>query len=167
LKPEELNWLLMAGSIAGNKWESVGSRFSNKDEDFYKSNGVAVRGVLNRGVEGLPFDAIDIALGYQGLPDASVKDYLATLGPESALSSGHSLGTLTNIYLGSSGLAEKVYLYSVPFGAVAPPNAQAVIGTWDLVNGGWAGKLFNWDAEIVPLKPWEHGFENYKRYIEK
>ncbi|TDQ37500.1 hemagglutinin repeat-containing protein [Thiopseudomonas denitrificans] len=166
LKPEELNWALMAGSIAGNRLKSVGSRLSKSNEDFYKSNGVGIRGVLNREIRGLPFDAIDIALGYQGLPDATVQSYLSKLGLDNDLLAGHSLGTLTNIYLGSNGLAEKVYLYSVPFGAVAPTNAEVMIGSWDLVNGGWAGKLFNWDAEVVPLKPWEHGYENYKRYIK-
>ncbi|MFC3607493.1 hypothetical protein, partial [Stutzerimonas tarimensis] len=168
LKPEELNWLLMAGSIAGNKWESVGSRFVREDESFSKTKNDGVRGGGNRGniMIGLPFDVMDIALGYQGLPDASVRDYLSALGTENALSTGHSLGTLTNIYLGSNGLTDQVYLYSIPFGAVAPPNAGVMIGSWDLVNGGWAGKLLNWDAEVVPLKPWEHGFENYKRYIK-
>lgn len=105
-------------------------------------------------------------MGYQGLPDATVQNYLSTLGLDNDLLAGHSLGTLTNIYLGSNGLAEKIYLYSVPFGAVAPSNAEVMIGSWDLVNGGWAGKLFNWDAEVVPLKPWEHGYENYKKYIK-
>ncbi|HKM26891.1 MAG TPA: hypothetical protein VJY57_05575 [Thiopseudomonas sp.] len=115
----------------------------------------------------MPFDAMDIALGYQGLPDTSVQDYLSTLGVDNKLSSGHSLGTLSNIYLGSNGLTGKVYLYSVPFGAVAPPNAEVMLGTWDLVNGGWTGKLFNWGAKMIPLAPWEHSFENYKKHIAK
>lgn len=86
---------------------------------------------------------MDIAFVYQGLPDASVQDYLSTLGVDNKLSSGHSLGTLSNIYLGSNGLIGKVYLYSVPFGAVAPPNAEVMLGTW------------------------EHSFDNYKKYIAK
>ena len=37
-------------------------------------------------------DAMDIALGYQGLPDASVRDYLSILGTSNTSASGHSLG---------------------------------------------------------------------------
>lgn len=169
LQPYELNWLLMAGSIIGNQWTRVGSRFSKDDDDFLKTNGVGVKGVGNRENQalGVPFDIIDIALGYQGLPDASVQDYLSQTGTSNALSSGHSLGTETNIYLASNGLVEKTYLYSVPFGLVAPVNSKVMIGNWDIVNFGWFGKLLNWDAKVVPIKPWEHSFENYKKYINK
>ena len=41
-----------------------------------------------------------------------------------------------------------------------------MIGSWDFVSGGWLGKIFNWDAKVVPLKPWEHGFDYYKKYIK-
>jgi|GEM_PF-5957910 len=41
-----------------------------------------------------------------------------------------------------------------------------MIGSWDLVNGGWLEKVFNWDAKVVPLKPWEHGFDYYKKHIK-
>lgn len=167
LKSHELNWLMMATSVVGNQWSKVGSRFEESD-DFWKADLVGVRGVGNRksAVLGLPFDAADIMLGYQGLPEASVQDYLSVLGTENNLSSGHSLGALSNIYLASNGLTDKVYLYSVPFGAVSPANAEVMLGSWDFVNGGWLGKIFNWDAEIVPLNPLEHGFENYKKYIK-
>ncbi|HHX34732.1 MAG TPA: hypothetical protein GX719_05615 [Gammaproteobacteria bacterium] len=73
---------------------------------------------------------------------------------------------MSNIYLAANGLTDKVYLYSVPFGAVAPANAESMIGSWDFVNGGWLGKVFNWDAKVVPLKPWEHGFDYYKKHIK-
>ena len=167
LKPHELNWLLMASSIVGNQWSKAGTRLEESD-DFSKTNLVGIRGVGNREntAIGLPFDAADIMLGYQGLPDASVQDYLSVIGTDNSLSSGHSLGTLSNIYLASNNLVEKVYLYSIPFGAVAPANAESMIGNWDFVNGGWLGKVFNWDAKVVPLKPWEHGFDYYKKYIK-
>ncbi|QEY58325.1 filamentous hemagglutinin N-terminal domain-containing protein [Pseudomonas sp. C27(2019)] len=169
LKPHELSWLLMTGSSFGNQWGSVGTRLGEQEGELSKSDGTVVLGVGNRKnvVVGLPFDAADILLGYQGLPDASVRDYLSEFGVGNGLSSGHSLGTLSNIYLASNGLAERVYLYSIPFGAVAPSNAEVMIGTGDLVNGGWLGKLFNWDAQVVPLKPWEHSFDNYKKYIKE
>lgn len=168
LKPEELNWILMAASIAGNQWDSVGSRFVKDEEHFKQTDSTGIKGVANREniAAGAAFDLMDIALGYQGLPDASVQDFLRNQGLDSASSSGHSLGTLSNIYLGSNGLTGEVHLYSVPFGAVAPPNAEVMIGTWDIVNGGWAGKMFNWDADVVPIKPWEHGLENYEKYIK-
>ena len=167
LTAEELNWVLMAGSILGNQWGRVGSRFVDQEESFGKTNKIGTKGVGNRKFVtlGLPFDAMDIALGYQGLPDASVRDYLSILGTSNISSSGHSLGALGNIYLAGNGLTEKVYLYSVPFGAVAPPNAKVMLGSWDFVNGGWAGKLLNWDAKVIPLAPWEHSFENYKKHI--
>jgi len=160
---EQLNWLLMATSIAGNQWE--GSRFQAADMGFSKTDHQGVRGVYNRSTWGLPFDLADIALGYQGLPTASTQDYLSSLGLKNSASSGHSLGTLDNIYLVRNGLTAKAYLYSVPFGAVAPPGAETMLGSWDMVNGGWAGKVLNWDATVVPLNPLEHGFDNYKNFI--
>lgn len=165
LTSEELNWLLMATSIAGNQWGEVGSRFRTGDKDFAKTANIGERGVYNRKAIGLPFDLADIALGYQGLPTASTQNYLSALGLKNSASSGHSLGTLDNIYLVRNGLTDKAYLYSVPIGAVAPPGAEAMLGSWDLVNAGWAGKLLNWDAQMVPLMPWEHGFEHYKNFI--
>ena len=166
MSSEELNWLLMATSIAGNQWDKVGSRFRPDDLEFAKTSNIGERGVFNRDAFGLPFDLADIALGYQGLPTASVQHYLSVQGMNNPASSAHSLGTLGNIYLVRNGLTEKAYLYSVPFGAVAPPGAEAMLGSWDLVNGGWAGKLLNWDAQVVHLMPWEHGFEHYKKFIK-
>lgn|GEM_PF-6237241 len=114
LKPHELNWLLMTTSIVGNQWSKVGTRLV-EDDDFSKTNEIGVRGVGNRegAALGLPFDAVDIMLGYQGLPDASVQDYLSKLGTENSLSSGHSLGTLSNIYLASNNLAGKRSTYTL------------------------------------------------------
>ena len=91
---------------------------------------------------------------------------MSSLGLKNSVFSGHSLGTLDNIYLVRNDLTDKAYLYSVPFGAVAPPGAEVMLGSWDLVNGGWAGKLLNWDAQVVHLMPWEHGFEHYKKFIK-
>lgn len=166
LTSEQLNWVLLSGTIAGASLDSVGTRFKLADEDFILSGDIGDRGVSDRGIVGLPFDAIDILLGYQGLPDSSVQAQLASQGL-GGVSTGHSLGTLTNIYLMENGLIDKAYLFSVPLGVVAPSNTTVTDGTFDMVNGGWAGKLFNWDAIMVPLMPWEHGYtEHYKRFIE-
>ena len=167
LTPEELNWILMATSILGNQLNAVGTRFRAAETDFGKTNGVGIKGVANREWNplGIVFDAADIMLGYQGLPDASVRDYLSSVSLGGS-STGHSLGTMSNIYLAGNGLSNHAYLYSVPFGVVAPPNADVMLGSWDLINGGWVGKLLNWDARVVPLSPLEHAFENYKRYID-
>ncbi|GHC32008.1 hypothetical protein GCM10010082_27910 [Kushneria pakistanensis] len=165
LNAEELNWLLMAGSVAGDQLPGIGNRYKADDQKFNLTNYVGERGVMDRDLPGLPFDAVDIALGYQGLPDASVRAYLVDQGFGGALT-GHSLGTLTSNYLAGNGLVEHAELFSLPFGNIAAPGAHLTIGSGDLVNGGYLGKIFNPDAIVAPLTPSQHPFNNYKAFID-
>ena len=61
-----------------------------------------------------------------------------------------------------------IYLASVPVGIVAPPSATVIIGNGDAVNGFYAGKLLNWNADIVPINfIVGHPFDNYKIYVDE
>ena len=182
LSGDQLNWILMAGSIAGNELPTVGSRFRTVDADhpdgyesFDKTAGSGVVGYNNRGTIGLAFDTIDMALNFQGLPDASVAAVVNNQGASGVNQAApndltcHSLGTATCSYLGWNGLVHgDIYLASVPLGVVAPPNATVIIGNGDAVNGFYVGKLFNWSADIKPIDfITGHPFENYKTYIDE
>ncbi|SDF83339.1 filamentous hemagglutinin family N-terminal domain-containing protein [Onishia taeanensis] len=165
LSEDELNWMLMASSIAGDQLPGIGNRYKPDDQEFKLTDYVGERGVMDRGLQGLPFDAADIALGYQGLPEASVRAYLVDQGFGGA-STGHSLGTLSSNYLVSNGLAEHAELFSLPFGNIAAPDVHLTIGSGDLVNGGFLGKIFNPDAIVAPITPLQHPFNNYKAFID-
>jgi filamentous hemagglutinin len=161
LDPDEFNWLLMASSTVGNR--AVGTRFTSSEKRFDMSRNVGFYGVNNRGVLGLPFDAVDIMLGYQGLPDASIRDYIFS-GDYGYAVTGHSLGTLDESYVVENGLASKGYAYALPFGNVEPANGKLVIGLFDVVNGSLLGKVLNPTAKVYPIMPWQHALNNYIRY---
>ena len=166
LSGEQLNWALMSGSIIGSLLPSVGTRFRATDDGYSLTDYVGERGVLNRDIQGLPFDAIDIALGYQGLPDSTVQAHLLSQG-FGGYTTGHSLGTLSANYLATNNLVDNAHLFSMPFGNIAAHNTTLTIGAADLVNGGVLGKALNPNAYIVPLLPWEHNFDQfYKSYID-
>lgn len=164
MSPMDLNTGFMGVSVFGN--EFVGSRFragkSVQDRhEFPETKGVGFLGILNRhGVLGLPFDTVDIVLGYQGLPTASFRDY-AYSGLFGRPVSGHSLGTLDAINAYRRGLSTGGWVDSVPFGNIASSALQVNLGSWDLVNGGWLGKIFNPHAKVFPLKPTQHGHCHY------
>ncbi|WP_148252152.1 hypothetical protein [Aidingimonas lacisalsi] len=168
LNSDELNWLLMAGSIAGN--EVAGDRFHLKDEEFDHTAMTGTTGFFSR--EDMPviggfFDLNDSALGYQDLPDATVREQLMRGGIGLPIAGGHSLGTITQSYLARHGLVESAYLESVPFGIMAPPNTEVRLGQGDIINGFGAGKLFNWHGEIVPTELFQHSREFYKPFRPK
>ncbi|ART64213.1 hemagglutinin repeat-containing protein [Kushneria marisflavi] len=165
LNAEELNWVLMAGSIAGDQLPGIGNRYKSDDQEFTLTYFKGARGFMDSGLPGVPFNLIDSALGYQGLPDTSVRAYLMDQGFGGELT-GHSLGTLTSNYLVSNGLVERAELFSLPFGNVAAPGAHLTIGSGDLINGGYFGKFFNPDAIVAPLTPSQHPFNNYKAFVD-
>lgn len=178
---EQLNWLLMAASIVGNELNNVGTRYKTVtdsaplgEKDFVSTGGTGMRGYANRGTVGLLFDTVDVVLGYQGLPDASVasaaynQDANGINQPRPQNLTCHSLGTVTCSYLARNGLAQgDIYLASVPFGVVAPPNATTFLGNGDAVNGFYGGKMFNWNGIVVPIQLITgHPYENYKQYVD-
>ncbi|GHC27815.1 filamentous hemagglutinin N-terminal domain-containing protein [Aidingimonas halophila] len=165
LNSDELNWLLMAGSIAGN--EVAGGRFWANDDDFNHTENTGTTGFFSRdkkSIAGSFFDLTDSALGYQDLPDASVRQQLMEGGIGLPIAGGHSLGSITQSYLARHGLVESAYLESVPFGIVAPPNAEVRLGQGDIINGFGAGKLFNWHGEIVPTGLFQHSRKFYSPF---
>lgn len=166
MSPMDLNSAFMGASILGN--ELVGTRLTTgtgvnaeADKEFFpETNGLGYKGVLNRGVVGLPFDAIDILLGYQGLPTASIRDFVDS-GLYGRPLTGHSLGTLDAINSYRYGLSSGGYLNSVPFGNVAPMAFQVNLGMGDVVNGGILGMIFNPGASLCPIGPTGHPMANY------
>jgi RHS repeat-associated protein len=162
MSPINFNNLLMSLSITGNAVTNT-SRFQEGRWDrFPDTEGRGLNGFFNRGVVGLPFDAVDTVLGFQGLPTASSRDFLSK-GYKGMSVSGHSLGALDVIQLTANGLSSGGTVYALPFGNVAPPGVRVVLGDLDLVNGGILGKLFNWDAEIRRINPDQHGLCNFHR----
>ncbi|WP_445621834.1 hemagglutinin repeat-containing protein [Kushneria sp. Sum13] len=109
LNAEELNWILMAGSIAGDQLPGIGNRYKSNDQEFTLTDSKGARGFMDSDLPGVPFNLIDSALGYQGLPDTSVRAYLMDQGFGGALT-GHSLGTLTSNYLAGNRLVEHAEL---------------------------------------------------------
>jgi len=179
LNGDQLNWILMAGSIAGNdltntRYQTTTDKTPDGNPAFDTTNYTGIVGFNNRGITGLPFDVIDTTLEYQGLPDASVasaaynKDAAGINQPRVQYITAHSLGTMTASYLLWNGLAQEGNLASVPFGFVAPTNTKIFLGDGDAVNGFYGGKLFNWNATFVPI-PFivGHPFTNYKPYVDE
>jgi hypothetical protein len=160
----QLNVALTAASVAGNVL--VGSRLGQLGATEQAANGNNVAGILSRDhdnsllsshigprlvnrVLGVPFDAIDLALNYQGLPSASGYQALVD-GTVSTLRVGHSAGASELAALGNLGVAPSgATLASLPFGRVAPSGLNVVNGKWDLVNGGWLGRLLNPGAIVL------------------
>ncbi|WP_240609950.1 hemagglutinin repeat-containing protein [Billgrantia endophytica] len=169
MNPDELNWLLMASSIAGDSiLDENKVRYKREDDQFSQSDSIGGRGWLHRGFRHTVFDAVDTALTYQGLPTNTVRNYLYDTARPAEYNSftGHSLGTGDAAYLARYGHVEQAYLHSLPLGIVAPPNAEVTLGSWDVINGGRLGLLLNWDANVVPAWPWQHPFGHYYEFIE-
>ncbi len=142
---QELNALLTLNSFVGN--EITGSRydeFNNEMSGFTsRSNGWFPESI--NGFIGVIWDINDTILGYQGLLDASGYDYITSENVGMDISGCHSLGTLTCNNLVARGYAPSAQLNSIPFGniAVGVNATSANLGKWDLVNGGWLGRIFN------------------------
>lgn len=94
---------------------------------------------------GVLWDINDTILGYQGLLDASGHDYITSNNAGMDISGCHSLGTLTCNNLVARGYAPSAQLNSLPFMniAVGANATSANLGKWDIVNGGWLGRIFN------------------------
>ncbi|HET8941107.1 MAG TPA: RHS repeat-associated core domain-containing protein [Rudaea sp.] len=164
VRPEVLDLTLMGLSVLGN--DLVGSRFQpGGDKAFAATDGVGFRGYLNRttsaygSLGSLFFDTVDAVLAYQGLPTASFRDFAYSAYVGHAVS-GHSLGTLDAIRAVNVHLSPKAVLYAVPFGNVAPTQAQVYLGNMDVVNGGYLGRLFNWNATMCATG-FDHALDNY------
>ncbi|WP_148252154.1 hypothetical protein [Aidingimonas lacisalsi] len=114
-------------------------------------------------VSGL-FDLVDSVVGYQYLPDVTVRNQLVTNGASLLIAGGHSLGTITQPYLARHGLVEQAYLEAVPFGIVTPPNTTVKLGSRDFINFSYLNKLFNLHADVVPFDRWQHAMEHYQRF---
>lgn len=173
---QELNLYMQGASFLGN--EIVGTRFY---QDFNQdgTNQQGIMGILSRDIDngalitnemlnrgvGLIFDVIDIALGYQGIITASGYDFIRN-GDSRNILYGHSLGTLDVSTLVSRGFASSGKIYSLPFGNIAPAGVDTTLGTFDIVNGGFFGKLFNpWGKMTECGNAWgicHTYFDNYK-----
>jgi len=133
----EFNALLTLNSFAGNY--IAGNRYNEGTNEI---SGFRSR---TKGMLGVIWDVNDTILGYQGLLDASSYDYITGSKAGSHISGCHSLGSLTCNNLVARGYAPSAQLNSLPFGNISVgANARITnLGQWDLVNGGWLGRIFN------------------------
>lgn len=159
----QLDAELFAFSYLGK--EVVGSRFTNNFEgqaqvgitgffsngdgpmnydqlaaDTDNPQGVLVTGWASKPLD-LVFDSTDTLLAWQGLPDASAVDLLAS-GYSSNIY-GHSLGALDVSNLQAYGMVSSSTLYALPFGAIAPSGSQLHLESEDPISGGPLGILTN------------------------
>jgi len=150
----ELNAGLLAISGLGNA--VVGSRFDAKS--------IHMSGFCTRGgyCASLPFDIVDAALAYQGLPTASSLHYIFTSSGMPI--TGHSLGALDSSNLVASGYAPTATIHSLPFGGIAVSNVDVTLGGGDVVNGFGYGGILNPHATIVGGDTWKHVDATYPLY---
>lgn len=135
-----LDLYLLAFSELGNAIPGIGSRFDAANMNM--------RGWLNRGGFGLPFDIADTLLEYQGIPSASSLDYIFSSYRGMALE-GHSLGSIgVNNLVGWGFAPSGSRLYALPFLNVATDGTTLTISGGDLVNGFFFGKALNPDATL-------------------
>jgi filamentous hemagglutinin len=160
----EFDAILTGASFAGNAL--VGDRIkAGMDSDgdrFTWISGILSRNITDRTpisnvlanrIIGLPFDAIDVTLGYQGLPTATGWEIILNGSLRAQIASSHSLGALDMKTQRLLGTIEGGKMFSLPFGNIAPDGINLEIGGNDPVSGFRMGQLFNWFAHVQPLKP--------------
>ncbi|MGV6825356.1 MAG: hypothetical protein ACWA5Q_00115, partial [bacterium] len=171
----EVNAVLLGLSFTGNYL--VGKRLELPDDSNQISvpriNGILSRkgGVLVNSIDypianrivGLPFDFVDIALGYQGFPTATWFDVYQA-GLFGTTINAHSLGTLDQTNLNGLGLVRGGKVNSLPFGNVAPSGSEAHLGALDIVNGMAVGMFLNpWATlETKNRGVWKHSNRCYE-----
>ncbi|GKW52965.1 hypothetical protein NCCP2140_20180 [Pseudoalteromonas sp. NCCP-2140] len=147
----ELNALLTLNSFVGNKL--AGSRYDSEKNEIsgFTSRTDGLFGEYS-GVAGVFWDVNDTILGYQGLLDASGYDYITSGNVGRSIGGCHSLGTLTCNNLVARGYAPSAQLNSLPFGNIAVSKNATItnLGQWDIINGGWLGRLFNPISNSTP-----------------
>ncbi len=136
----ELNIGLLAISGMGNAM--LGSRFNATEGHM---GGFCTRAAY---CGSFIFDVADVALAYQGLPNASSLHYMFTSWGTPL--TGHSLGALDASNLVASGAAPYAEVHSLPFGAGATLNVDVTNKAFDPVNGGFLGSIFNLHANVIP-----------------
>ena len=139
INPIAFNLGLFALSHVGNaltksRYDLTGARYGEGPNHIV--------GILNRGILGAPFDAVDILLAAQGFQTASALDYRSSGGRSEYLLSGHSLGALDVANLVGQGYAPDGVGIALPFGKVG--GGIAIFNGWlDIVSGGPIGVFAN------------------------
>ena len=111
---------------------------------------VNIWGVYNRGLLGIPFDAADVLLEYQGIPSATSWQYMFG-NYEGMPLVGHSLGALTVNNIQFWGAAQgPVSVYALPFFNGAAYGTTVYNKPGDPVAGLFMGWLINPSANVVP-----------------
>lgn len=142
----ELNLGLMGLSFLGNSL--VNDRLELNNDGV-----VEIHGVSFRGPQGLFFDAVDIILGYQGLPTATAFQYMFNYRGLPIIS--HSLGTLDATNLAGLGFTRGsfVEVNSLPALNIAPGGVRTRLNGGDFVNGSFINLILNPDAEFLMIGP--------------
>jgi len=100
------------------------------------------------------FDAVDVALSFQGYLTASSRQAVLQGGTNQFLS-GHSEGAADITNLARRGLIRGGVAEALPFPLIAPGNVTVIAGSGDLVNFGFLAKLTNPDAFMMNV-PFGH-----------
>jgi RHS repeat-associated protein len=154
----EFNAYLTAASFIGNG--VFGNRIKQGVDEKTGTKFKWISGILSRNlgsaaitnrtanaVFGLPFDAVDIVLGYEGLPTATGWEIIGDKSLQSEILKSHSLGTLDMKNQTLLGILKNGSMFSLPFGNVAPAGVSVTLGTNDPVNGFVLGRWLNpWAA---------------------
>lgn len=166
LSVDDFNLILTGLSWAGDAITGyTDGRLSSdwRDPDTGEGNLLGFQGIGNRqksiGGFSFVFDAVDVALSYQGLLTATAWKYYNNYG-YTQLIRGHSEGSLDATNLVRRGLAGSAKAYALPFGNITPTSVAVNIGDLDLVNGGILGWYFNPGATIknVPFAQHARGY---------
>jgi hypothetical protein len=145
---------------------AIGEQITNGRLHQQPDGNVVINGVLTRYWYVAPFDVIDIALAYQGLPTGAFLRY-AFYYSDVPIEVAHSLGALDAANLVGYGFASEAHLYAVPLGMIVPSGFGDVTienNYGDLVAGGVLGKLFNPDAVYIDGPPSLFGHLGCKTY---
>lgn len=105
--------------------------------------GAIIKNKTLNAIFGLPFDAVDIVLGYQGLPSATGWEIIGDKSLQAEILKSHSLGTLDMKTQTLLGTLKNGSMFSLPFGNIAPGGVSLTLGGNDPVNGFILGKLLN------------------------
>jgi filamentous hemagglutinin len=150
----EFNAYLTAASFIGNGFfgdrikegldEKTGTKFKWISGILSRNlGGAIIKNKTLNAIFGLPFDAVDIVLGYQGLPSATGWEIIGDKSLQAEILKSHSLGTLDMKTQTLLGTLKNGSMFSLPFGNIAPGGVSLTLGGNDPVNGFILGKLLN------------------------
>lgn len=159
----ELNAGLGFVSFSGGAFFGYDRLRLDGDESFgVGKNEPGIAGIFQNGIDGIVFDAADVALTFQGLPTAQGLSLVGRCGGRVSGAClggnykgnlyGHSQGAAEISVLKGLGLIDKsvgLQVFSLPFTRIAPAGVEVSQGSRDLANMGFFGHIMNFGSELV------------------